>query len=51
MPAIPVPEVRDGKAFEFRVPVAGIETAVKMRDKNGVPSNKMFEFGVRELKG
>lgn len=38
-----------GKATEYRVPVGGIEIANKMRDRNGVPSNEMFGFEVREV--
>lgn len=48
----PLPDGRmpsEGKRFEVRVPAAGIETATKMRDRNAVESNKMFEFGVREV--
>ncbi|KAF2757412.1 NTF2-like protein [Pseudovirgaria hyperparasitica] len=41
-------EVEGGGKKEFRVPVAGRETAVKMRDKNGLESNTMFEFGMRD---
>ena len=36
-----------GGPVEYRVPVAGIETATKFKDRNAVPSNKMFEFEVR----
>ncbi|KAH7245683.1 hypothetical protein BKA59DRAFT_527506 [Fusarium tricinctum] len=35
--------------FEYRVPVVGIETAEKMRDRNSVPSNELFSFGVRKV--
>jgi carboxymethylenebutenolidase len=35
--------------FEYRVPVAGIETAGKMRDRNSVLSNEMFSFEVRKV--
>lgn len=38
-----------GKSLEYRLPVAGIETAHKMRDRNAVSSNEMFEFRVREV--
>ena len=31
-------------SFEYKVPVAGRETAEKMRDRNGVQSNEMFGF-------
>lgn len=37
-----------GKRFEFRVPVAGLECANKMRDRNSVLSNEMFDFKIRE---
>jgi carboxymethylenebutenolidase len=41
----------DGKATaaEYRVPVGGIETADKMRDRNAIPSNEMLEFKIREV--
>ncbi|CAG9981807.1 unnamed protein product [Clonostachys byssicola] len=39
-----------GGSFEYRVPVAGIEAADKMRDRNSVPSNDMFEFRGRETR-
>ncbi|KAL1852097.1 hypothetical protein Daus18300_012309 [Diaporthe australafricana] len=49
----PVPEelatAAAGKSFEYRLPVAGIETAYKMRDRNKGPSNEMFKFQVREI--
>lgn len=38
-----------GKRFEYRVPVAGTETAEKMRDRNAVRSNQMFGFEIREV--
>lgn len=37
-----------GKQFEYKVPVAGVETANKMREKNSTESNEMFGFDVRE---
>ncbi|KAI5922946.1 hypothetical protein F4810DRAFT_710984 [Camillea tinctor] len=39
------------KILEYRVPVAGAETAAKLADGAGsaVPSNAMFGFGVREV--
>jgi carboxymethylenebutenolidase len=37
------------KGFEYRLPVAGVETAQKMRDRNSGLSNGMFEFKVREV--
>lgn len=38
-----------GKKFEYRVPAAGIETVQKMLDKNGVKSNEMFAYRIREV--
>jgi carboxymethylenebutenolidase len=37
-----------GQRIEYRVPVAGIQTANKTRDRNSVPSNQMFSFRIRE---
>ena len=37
------------KKFEFRLPSTGINTAVKLRDRNGTESNEMLEFKVREI--
>ncbi|KAH9886781.1 hypothetical protein F4778DRAFT_757716 [Xylariomycetidae sp. FL2044] len=48
----PLPEwsgASPSKAVEYRVPVAGRETAEKIRDRNAVPSNEMFEFKVRQV--
>ena len=48
----PLPEGSEsgtGRQVEYRVPVAGIEIANKMRDRNGGPSNEMFGFKVREV--
>lgn len=39
-----------GRSFEVKAPVAGVETAAKMRDKSSVPSNQLFEGGVREAR-
>ncbi|KAF7560366.1 hypothetical protein G7046_g3782 [Stylonectria norvegica] len=39
-----------GSVIEYRVPVLGIEVANKMRDRNSVLSNEMFEFKIRERK-
>lgn len=39
----------ENKRLEYRVPVAGLETARKMRDRNSEPSNGMFEFETREV--
>lgn len=38
-----------GCQFEYRVPVAGIETARKFVDEKAVPSNEMMAFAVREV--
>ncbi|KFA69889.1 hypothetical protein S40285_07926 [Stachybotrys chlorohalonatus IBT 40285] len=38
----------EGNQFEYKVPVGGIETADKMRDKNLVASNQMFAYKIRE---
>lgn len=35
------------KPLELRLPAMGIDTASKMRDKNSVPSNVMFGWGVK----
>jgi carboxymethylenebutenolidase len=32
---------------EYRVPVAGIETAQKLRERDSVPSNEMLNFSIR----
>jgi carboxymethylenebutenolidase len=41
-------EGQDAQKFEYRLPVAGLQSASKLRDKNAVPSNQMFEFGIRQ---
>ncbi|EFQ25007.1 carboxymethylenebutenolidase [Colletotrichum graminicola] len=38
-----------GKKFEFRLPVAGVESAHKLVDESAVESNAMFEYGIREV--
>lgn len=38
-----------GQKLEYRLPVAGIETANKLREKNAEPSNQMFNYAVREV--
>jgi carboxymethylenebutenolidase len=40
---------KEGAKYEYRVPVTGIETAAKMRDRNLVASNEMFSYKVREV--
>ncbi|EXJ92684.1 carboxymethylenebutenolidase [Capronia epimyces CBS 606.96] len=38
-----------GKQVQYRVPVAGVETALKMADRNSVPSNELFKYRIREV--
>ncbi|KAF5981658.1 carboxymethylenebutenolidase [Fusarium coicis] len=45
----PVPNSQGQEKLEYRVPVAGVETANKMRDKEAVESNEMFAFGLRKV--
>lgn len=45
------PSSETRRPLEYRVPVAGAETAEKMRDRNGAESNLMFTFGARERRG
>jgi carboxymethylenebutenolidase len=40
----------EGKKFEYRVPVAGMETAQKLVDENAFESNGMLKFKLREVK-
>ncbi|KAF4548408.1 Hypothetical protein D9617_28g065140 [Elsinoe fawcettii] len=40
---------KPGKTFQYQLPVAGMEGARKMRDKNSVGSNQMFEYKIREV--
>lgn len=42
-------EGRDERQLEYRVPAAGADTAKKMRDKNCVQCNGMFQFQLREV--
>ncbi|KAI2631108.1 hypothetical protein GGS21DRAFT_163912 [Xylaria nigripes] len=44
-----VPGAEPGKQFEYRVPVAGAESAAKLVDAGAVASNAMLEFAVREV--
>ncbi|KAL2193962.1 hypothetical protein P885DRAFT_44038 [Corynascus similis CBS 632.67] len=39
----------EGNRFEYRVPVAGGETARKLLDENALPSNELIAFAVREV--
>jgi carboxymethylenebutenolidase len=47
--AVPGQTGGPGAKYEYRVPVIGIETADKMRDRNSVPSNDMFNYKVRQV--
>ena len=38
-----------GKRFEYRVPAASAETAIKLKDETAVPSNDMFDYKIREV--
>lgn len=49
----PVPNESSGESkpatkYEYRLPVSGIESATKLRDRNAEPSNDMFGFSIRE---
>ena len=49
----PLPEgstLPAGAKAEYRLPVLGIETADKLRNRKSVPSNQMFKYEVRERK-
>ncbi|KAK0670147.1 hypothetical protein QBC41DRAFT_318552 [Cercophora samala] len=39
----------DGTRWEYRVPVAGMETSKKMADEGSCPSNEMLEYRVRKV--
>lgn len=39
-----------GGELEYRVPVAGLETAMKLRSRHSVQSNEMFNFKTRSRK-
>ena len=39
----------EGHQFEYRVPIGGVEIANKMRLKESVESNEMFEYKIREV--
>ncbi|KAI1027029.1 hypothetical protein LB504_008126 [Fusarium proliferatum] len=45
----PVPNAQSEEKLEYRVPIAGAETANKLRDKEAVESNEMFAFGLRQV--
>lgn len=42
-------EAKEGQRIEIKVPVAGVVTAMKMRDRNAVDSNGLFEFRARAV--
>ncbi|KAE8152548.1 hypothetical protein BDV25DRAFT_127879 [Aspergillus avenaceus] len=42
-------QTTQNKLFEYHLPVAGVDTAVKMMEKHGTPSNSMIEYAVREV--
>lgn len=42
-------EEKKNKKYEITLPVAGKETAMKMRNKNSIPSNSMFEYQAKEI--
>jgi carboxymethylenebutenolidase len=42
-------EAGQGKRFEVRLPVAGVETSRKLVDEGAVESNGLMGFGVREV--
>jgi carboxymethylenebutenolidase len=44
-----VPESSRSRQYECQVPVAGVEAAQKMLDKNSVTSNEMFGHKMREI--
>ncbi|KAK7962016.1 uncharacterized protein PG986_002841 [Apiospora aurea] len=46
-----VASAQPGKRFEYRVPVAGVESASKLKDESAVDSNAMLGFGPRERPG
>ncbi|UNI18396.1 Carboxymethylenebutenolidase [Purpureocillium takamizusanense] len=45
----PIQGSKEGASFEYRVPVTGIDTVRKMRDRNSVVSNDMFKYCVRQI--
>ncbi|KAF4345858.1 carboxymethylenebutenolidase [Fusarium beomiforme] len=45
----PVPNAQSQEKLEYRVPIGGVETAEKLRDKEAVESNEMFAFGLRKV--
>lgn len=38
-----------GRQVEYRVPVTGIDTARKLRDRNSLAANEMFGYKVRTI--
>lgn len=41
----------EGRKFEYRLPVAGVEVANKLMDERSVESNTMFAYEAREVPG
>ena len=39
----------EGKKFEYRVPVVGVDSARKLIDENAVESNELLGFKLREV--
>ncbi|KAI0814095.1 hypothetical protein GGR55DRAFT_495633 [Xylaria sp. FL0064] len=44
-----LPDAPPGKRFEYRVPVAGADSAAKLEDAGAYASNGMFDYAVREV--
>lgn len=42
-------DVQNGGKLEYKLPVTGVETAQKLRDKEAVKSNLMLGFQVRSV--
>ena len=41
-------DLSNGKALEYKLPVTGVDTARKLRDKDAVVSNAMLSYQARE---
>lgn len=44
----PVASAQSGEKMEYRLPVAGVESAQKLRDESAVESNFMLEYSTRK---
>lgn len=42
-----VPGVASGTKIEYKLPIAGLDTARKIRDRNSVLSNQLMDYKVR----